>query len=679
MAVFCFYFSFNGDKVFAQTAGVVSQADPNSELLQGVQVIEQPLGLPATDIRQIIANIIRIALGLVGIVLVVIIIYGGFLWMTAGGNEEQIGKAKKVLTNAVIGLVIILSAYAIVLFVMRMLGIGVGAPSGVGIAPPGVQNFTGSGALGRVVKDHYPTRGQIDVPRNTKIIVTFFKPIVVDGSWVADTNGNGIFGDCLASSYSGWTWEKDCDALKLDNNYINIAQVTPSSTGLAAETPIRGANLLISKSADASGVEGIYTIVIRPYDYLGSDTEKLKYKVRLGNNIKRDAPNNPGIFANNPGSKFYEWNFTCSTELDLIPPHVTDVYPYAGSTEVKNTVLQISFNEPMDPIGVQGMFATDTAYGYYYLQNGFVYLKSDNSTKPLGGFNLVNNYQTLEFTPSIPCGTNACGGTIYCLPVCDKAGTKCNLDNYQLLLKAAVTIGNGTFESQPLSGIADICGNALDGNNDGKIDTAPNAEPVYDNGKAPDNYWWGFGIENKMDLIPPYLNQIIPGPEASWVSAGEDWSMWFSKRMRIDPMYTITAEESPTPAERCVYYKLGDACVLDLLWQVPFVTFVSSTPPTPPITRTSMRHGPFLDGTPQGYIPLVSSAVEDAHFNCMYPGQGPIGGENYDTDKTSEFCDPVSEKCCIKDGTAVFCCNATAQKENDSALCSQNLNMAPQK
>jgi hypothetical protein len=48
---------------------------------------------------------------------VVFVILGGFQWMTAGGNEEKIEKAKKVISAAVIGLIIVLLAWAIVIFV----------------------------------------------------------------------------------------------------------------------------------------------------------------------------------------------------------------------------------------------------------------------------------------------------------------------------------------------------------------------------------------------------------------------------------------------------------------------------------------------------------------------------------------------------------------------------------
>lgn len=78
-------------------------------------------GLGNQDVRFTVARIISAALGLLGMIAVVIIIYAGFKWMTAGGNEENAAGARKILYAAVIGLVIILSAYTITRFVMENL------------------------------------------------------------------------------------------------------------------------------------------------------------------------------------------------------------------------------------------------------------------------------------------------------------------------------------------------------------------------------------------------------------------------------------------------------------------------------------------------------------------------------------------------------------------------------
>jgi len=65
-----------------------------------------------------VANIIKSFMGLLGIVVVGIIVYAGFLWMTASGNEEKVGMAKRMITQATIGLILILLAYSIADFII---------------------------------------------------------------------------------------------------------------------------------------------------------------------------------------------------------------------------------------------------------------------------------------------------------------------------------------------------------------------------------------------------------------------------------------------------------------------------------------------------------------------------------------------------------------------------------
>ena len=79
------------------------------------------IGTGTTDIRITIARIIRTAMSLLGIIAVLIILYGGFKWMTSAGSDEAVGDAKKIITAGIIGLVIILTAYAIASFVINSL------------------------------------------------------------------------------------------------------------------------------------------------------------------------------------------------------------------------------------------------------------------------------------------------------------------------------------------------------------------------------------------------------------------------------------------------------------------------------------------------------------------------------------------------------------------------------
>jgi len=77
----------------------------------------------------IVMGIVKVALSLIGTVFLILIIYAGILWMTAGGNDEQITKATKMLTRSFIGLVIIISSYSISLFAERLVRGGSGGTS----------------------------------------------------------------------------------------------------------------------------------------------------------------------------------------------------------------------------------------------------------------------------------------------------------------------------------------------------------------------------------------------------------------------------------------------------------------------------------------------------------------------------------------------------------------------
>ncbi len=82
------------------------------------------------EAEDIVATIIKLALGLLGIIFVVLMILSGYQWMTAGGNEDTIKKAKSRITSAIIGLVIVLFAYGITAFIFNNLPSNVTGNSG---------------------------------------------------------------------------------------------------------------------------------------------------------------------------------------------------------------------------------------------------------------------------------------------------------------------------------------------------------------------------------------------------------------------------------------------------------------------------------------------------------------------------------------------------------------------
>jgi len=70
-----------------------------------------------TDVPSIVGSIIGAGLSFIGVLFFILIIYGGFLWMTARGNEEQVKKATDIVIQAAIGLIIVASAYLVTRFV----------------------------------------------------------------------------------------------------------------------------------------------------------------------------------------------------------------------------------------------------------------------------------------------------------------------------------------------------------------------------------------------------------------------------------------------------------------------------------------------------------------------------------------------------------------------------------
>lgn len=82
------------------------------------------------DVRVKVVRIINIVLSILGILVVCLIIFAGFQWMTAAGNEDQVTKAKKTLKNAIIGLVIIFIAWSITSFILtRLAGVSFNNPN----------------------------------------------------------------------------------------------------------------------------------------------------------------------------------------------------------------------------------------------------------------------------------------------------------------------------------------------------------------------------------------------------------------------------------------------------------------------------------------------------------------------------------------------------------------------
>lgn len=75
-------------------------------------------GDSAASLAGLIGSVVRIALVASGIIFFALIAYAGYVWMTAGGNDEDIKKATTIMTRAGIGLIVTILAGAITQFVL---------------------------------------------------------------------------------------------------------------------------------------------------------------------------------------------------------------------------------------------------------------------------------------------------------------------------------------------------------------------------------------------------------------------------------------------------------------------------------------------------------------------------------------------------------------------------------
>lgn len=88
------------------------------------------------SIRELIQTILNFALGFLGFVATIMVIYGGFLYVTSAGNDDAVGKAKNILLYSIIGIVIILISFALI---NTVLGAGTGSEDGAATTTTTVQ------------------------------------------------------------------------------------------------------------------------------------------------------------------------------------------------------------------------------------------------------------------------------------------------------------------------------------------------------------------------------------------------------------------------------------------------------------------------------------------------------------------------------------------------------------
>lgn len=102
--------------VLAQTLNPFSTAQNLAENVGSSAGIASKTPLPL-----IIGRIVNVVLGFLGVVFLVLLLYAGFLWMTAQGDEKTVEKAKGIIKQAIVGLIVIVAGFAISNFVLGSL------------------------------------------------------------------------------------------------------------------------------------------------------------------------------------------------------------------------------------------------------------------------------------------------------------------------------------------------------------------------------------------------------------------------------------------------------------------------------------------------------------------------------------------------------------------------------
>ena len=361
----------------------------------------QQMGYSTIPLDQQIVTIIQWALGFLALIAVIMIIYGGILWLTAAGNADRVERAKKVIMAAIIGIVILLLAWAIVWFVIQ--GVTEGGSGG----PPGGQALQCVG--------------------NQCVMM------------------NGGSGNCVDNS--------DCVGPGGNPSYITVTSLSPydneDEVSLCRSVQVKFSEAVVENNGNitldkVAGGNVAGTITYTPND--------IWMKFQPDNDLEPNTDfvaNIPLTVVAQDGDSIdqqYTWQFKTGTTMDELPPQILQTSPADGATDVCLTpTFVVAFSEAMDVFTFKSENITINGPGN--LTATRVDAMSDT---------------VMTFTASGPMTANS---------------------NYTITLKSGP------------DGIADACGNPIDGNGNGTIDGTP-----------ADDYSWDFTTGSQADCKPEITN-----------------------------------------------------------------------------------------------------------------------------------------------------------------------------
>lgn len=119
--VLIFLITVNTGFCFAADLGDAFKTDMGSPLRSAGDAAGYQVGSEAT-IEDTIAAVINVLFSFLGVIFLLLMIYGGYSWMMARGNEQEVEKAQGTIKAAVIGLIIVISSYAFSVFILENFG-----------------------------------------------------------------------------------------------------------------------------------------------------------------------------------------------------------------------------------------------------------------------------------------------------------------------------------------------------------------------------------------------------------------------------------------------------------------------------------------------------------------------------------------------------------------------------
>lgn len=436
-------------------------------------------GLGTRNPIEIALSLINWMLAILALVAVILILYGGFLWLTSRGEEEQIEKAKRVLINAGIGLLIILASWAIVLYILSVLldATGTGNTNASGCTTDCYGGGFPDSASTFYIRNTDPGDSDTDVTLCTDIYHLLSKDIDITSvttSISASDNPTYYLRLVDSSQYTDMAGAGETCAQNRDCSSALCDTTTLTCTG--------------------DNISG--TIEIDDLD-AGETTDHFSFLPTV--NFETGAAYTGRVVGSTSGilsevstgaltmDEDYTYTFFTGSTTDSIPPTVDEIsgespFPAEGETDVcLNTPILFQFSE---------------AIRTYTVDDDNSFLVSADS-----GFGTPIGLQSFDFG----------GDRIY-------AGTRPssalseNSDYYAELYGGDVSAADGSLENV----ITDACGNPFDGDFDGSSEGAASDNyfsPGYDadgDTVADDPLNWTTGINAEC---VPLIESIAPTHE----------------------------------------------------------------------------------------------------------------------------------------------------------------------